>query len=264
MKRTAVVLVEMRRTLRAPWGATAILLTAVFLSCLVGSVANAGEVPTAEEILARAIAHHDPGDRFLSEPWCLTFRETRPGASDRHTEILVDEPGERFRMVRRAEHEIAGVLDRERCEMTLDGRSDLTAAEREAHRVSCERLRLMRNYYVYLWGLPMKLRDPGTQLGTVQETEFEGKPVYGLRVTYDAEVGDDTWYFYFERQSAALVGYRFYHDESKNDGEVILLEGEHEAHGMRLPESRAWYTHQDDRHLGTDVLRSIESCPADG
>ena len=220
----------------------------------------ADEPPSADDLLALSIAHHDPDGRFLTGSWCLELRETRPNASDRRTEILVDVPGERFRMLRAAEHEVAGVIDGERCEMTLDGRSDVTEAEREGHGLSCERLRFMRNYYVYLWGLPMKLRDPGTHLGLVEETTFMGRPVYGLRVTYDAEVGGDTWYVYFDRDEAALVGYRFYHDEEKNDGEYIVLEGEHDAEGMRLPESRAWYTHQGERHLGTDILVSLDRC----
>lgn len=242
----------------------------VFLVALVSLPAAAADTPTAgmpatgapaaEDLLARSIAHHDPEGKFLTGAWCLTFRETRPGGSDRHSEILVDVPGERFKMLRKGEHEIAGVIDGERCEMTLDGRSDVTDAEREEHRLSCERLGFMRNYYVYLWGLPMKLHDPGTRLGKVEETTFEDQPVYGLRVTYDAEVGGDVWFFYFDRDSHALVGYRFFHDEEKNDGEYIVLEGEHEAHGMRLPESRAWYTHQDDRHLGTDILTSLDHC----
>ncbi|MEO1368819.1 MAG: hypothetical protein AAFX50_16715, partial [Acidobacteriota bacterium] len=63
-----------------------------------------------------------------------------------------------------------------------------------------------------------------------------------------------------DRGTAALVGYRFYHDASKNDGEYIVLEGEHAAHGMRLPEGRAWFTHQGDRHLGTDRLLRLSAC----
>lgn len=236
------------------------VIFAVLVSSLLAPAVIAGETPTADEVLARSIAHHDPEGRFLSRAWCLSFRETRPGASDRHSEILVDVVGERFRMKRKAEHEVAGLLDGERCEMTLDGRSELSEAEQEEHRISCERLGFMRNYYVYLWGLPMKLRDPGTRLGEVAATDFMGKPVYGLRVTYEIEVGEDIWYFYFDRKSAALVGYRFYHDEAKNDGEYIVLEGEHVSQEMRLPESRAWFTHQENRHLGTDILQSVESC----
>lgn len=237
-------------------------LLLVVVSTLFAIPASA-EAPSADDLLARSIAHHDPDGKFLTGTWCLTFRETRPGGSDRHSEILVDVPGERFKMLRKGEHEIAGVIDGEHCEMTLDGRSDVTDAEREEHRLSCERLGFMQNYYVYLWGLPMKLRDPGTHLGDVEATTFMDQPVYGLRVTYDADVGGDVWYFYFDRDSSALVGYRFYHDEEKNDGEYIVLEGEHEAHGMRLPESRAWYTHQEERHLGTDILVGLEHCGTD-
>ena len=41
----------------------------------------------------------------------------------------------------------------------------------------------------------MKLRDAGTRLGEVTETTFAEREVFGLRVTYEPEVGGDTWYF---------------------------------------------------------------------
>lgn len=215
------------------------------------------QAPTAEELLTRSIAYHDPQGRFLTEAHRLQFLETRPDGADRHSEVLVDVAGGRFHMKRAGEHEIAGVLAPGKCEMTLDGRSEVSEEERAEHRLSCERLQQMRNYYTYLWGLPMKLRDPGTILGRVTSTTFEEKPVYDLKVTYDEGIGADVWYFYFDRESYALIGYRFYHDEAKNDGEVILLAGEEEAEGLRLPKSRTWRTHQDDRLLGTDSLLSV-------
>jgi hypothetical protein len=215
------------------------------------------EVPTAEELLALSIAYHDPDGLFFSEPHRLYFLETRPGGADRRSEVLIDIPGEQFEMVRAGEHEIAGEVGPGVCRMTLDGRTEVSEAEQKEHRLSCERLKFMRNYYIYLWGLPMKLRDPGTRLGKVSATTFEDKPVYGLRVTYDDAVGEDIWYFYFDQVSHALAGYRFYHDEAKNDGEVILLEGEVAADGMRLPKRRTWITHGDERLLGTDTLLAI-------
>ncbi len=217
----------------------------------------ASALPSAEDLLEASIAYHDPEGRFLTLAHRLWFLETRPQGPDRRSEVLVDVPGERFEMVRAGEHEVAGVLGPGQCAMTLDGRAEVSAEEREEHRLSCERLKLMRNYYTYLWGLPMKLRDPGTQLGRVSETTFAEREVYDLRVTYSQEVGKDIWYFYFDRQTYALVGYRFYHDEAKNDGEVILLDGEVVAEGLRLPKRRTWITHADDRTLGTDILLAI-------
>ena len=117
---------------------------------------------------------------------------------------------------------------------------------------------MMRNYYTYLYGLPMKLKDPGTQLPSeTAVTTFQGQDVFALRVTYDENVGTDTWYFYFHPRTFALVGYRFYHDESKADGEYIILEGESISGNVRLPKVRKWYTNMEDRHLGTDTVTGI-------
>ncbi len=234
--------------------------TALPLSLFVAllSVPAAAELPPADELLDRAIAYHDPEGLFLSQTHQLSFLETRPGGPDRETEARIDVAGGRFEIVRRGEAEVAGVIGDGRCVMTLDGRSEVSEEEREKYRLGCDRLELLRDYYTYLWGLPMKLRDPGTRLGPVTETRFADREVLGLRVTYDPEVGGDVWYFYFDPESFALTGYRFYHDEAKGDGEYIVLDGELEASRMRLPKRRAWYTHQGDRHLGTDTLTTLE------
>lgn len=223
---------------------------------LATSSVAAAQPPSATELLDRSIAYHDPGGRLLTEPLRLGLLEVRPEGAEERSEIVIDVQGERFE-IRRPQTGVAGIVDPSQCVMTLHGRSELTDEERTKHRASCKQLKRTRDYYTYLWGLPMKLRDPGTRLGGVTETTFDGRDVYGLRVTYDSEVGGDIWYFYFDRQSFAMMGYRFYHDEAKNDGEYITLEGEFEGEGLRLPKRRAWYTHQDDRLLGTDVLMAI-------
>jgi hypothetical protein len=91
----------------------------------------------------------------------------------------------------------------------------------------------------------------------VKEATFDERPAYELEVTYDAEVGSDSWYFYLDKETKALVGYRFYHDKTANDGEYITLEGEATGAGIRLPRERKWYRHQDGGFLGTDTIRSI-------
>jgi len=144
----------------------------------------------------------------------------------------------------------------------LNGSAEISDAKREEHRLDCDRVVLYRDYYTYLWGMPMKLRDPGTRLDPgVSDAVFQGRQVKSLRVTYDPEVGGDTWYFYFDPDSAALVGYRFFHDESANDGEYIVLEGEVSGGGLRLPKARTWFTNAEDRLLGTDTLTGLDAAP---
>nr|WP_262709923.1 DUF6503 family protein [Allomuricauda onchidii] len=110
-------------------------------------------------------------------------------------------------------------------------------------------------HYTYLYGLPMKLKDPGTILSDkVQTKTFKGKEYLVLKVNYEGGVGDDVWYFYFDPKSYAMEVYQFYHAELENDGEYILLEGLEEINGILMPKTRLWYYNKDDKFLGTDIL----------
>ena len=101
----------------------------------------------------------------------------------------------------------------------------------------------------------MKLKDPGTHLDPeVQSKNFKGKAYLVLKVTYDESVGKDVWYFYFDPDNYAMEVYQFFHDESKNDGEYILLSELENVARIKMPKIRSWYYNSDDKHLGTDVL----------
>ena len=216
-------------------------------------------------LLEQSIAFHDPDESFSTGVFRLEIAESRPDGSERSTEIVIDAGGGTFgyraeRQGRRIEAEIEG----SECAVTLDGSSEINAEDVETYGLTCERLQRLRNYYTYLWGLPMKLRDAGTILRReARSTTFLGSRVDELGVTYDSEVGSDTWYFYLDPGSRALVGYRFYHEEAVNDGEYIVLEGELSAGGLRLPKRRTWYTNDGDELLGTDTVMSITRLDGD-
>lgn len=225
--------------------------------------ADSSEVPAASVVVERSIAYHDPRGHWADAGFQLSFRETRPDGSERHTRVRFDNSLDAFEILTdRAEAQIEGLLAGDECLWTLDGSTEFSEKEQEEYRLTCERLRWLRNYYTYLWGQPMKLDDPGTRIDPrATIASYQDQQVWSVRVTYDESVGADTWYFYFDQQTYALVGYRFYHDEANNDGEYIVLEGETEASGMKIPTRRSWYTHAEDRHLGDDILTAIEIEP---
>ncbi|MEM8931393.1 MAG: DUF6503 family protein [Acidobacteriota bacterium] len=237
------------------------LLAFLLTWCTASATTSDGELPTAEELLTRSIAYHDPNGVFLTRSHHLTFAETRADGSERPALLEVDVGGERFAIERGGEHVWRAELDDTSCTVTFDGRpaDAFSTEERQEHRLDCDRATMMRNYYVYLWGMPMKLRDPGTHLGAVEAQIFEDRPVHALRVTYDEAVGTDIWTFYFDRSTAALVGYRFDRADPSRDGETIIFDGEVEGAGLRLPASRAWFMNADRRYLGTDTLVAIEA-----
>jgi len=230
------------------------MITLLFCLLLVNAIL--AQSPSPEELLDNSIAYHDPARQWKKQKITLALTETRPSGSDRNSIVTWHPKKGVFTLDRTVDGvRTEQTFDGKECMFKLNGKTDLTEAELEEHRLNCERTQVMRDYYTYLWGLPMKLKDPGTNLESVEETTFQDQEVYALQVTYAPEVGSDTWYFYFDKSNNALVGYRFYHDESKNNGEYITLEGEAQVEKMRLPKTRKWYMNADDEYLGADTLR---------
>ena len=119
----------------------------------------------------------------------------------------------------------------------------------------CARAARMRNYYIYLWGLPMKLMDEGTVLAEeTKEVVYNGIPCYGISVAYE----EDEWTYFLARDNYRMIAYMFFKPRGQEKGEYILLENEIEVNGIKIPKERSWYTLPDSVFLGTDILVGYE------
>ena len=211
---------------------------------------------SGSELLKKSMEFHDPQNHWSKKKVSFSFLETRPDGSQRKTNLKIN-PVKNFVEIRQKKegHEIIYSINADEANILLDGRRFFSENDRDTFGLTQERALILRNYYTYLYGLPMKLKDPGTNINPeVIETKFQDQPVYALKVTYDPKVGADTWYFYFAKNNFQLTGYRFFHDEAKGDGEYIILDKLITIAGMNLPQIRKWYTNQDDKFLGTDKI----------
>ena len=215
-----------------------------------------GQGISAEDLLKKSIAYHDPNGQWATFEGQLIVEMETPSRPLRHTELEISLPNNYFKSdVQQDGVTTTSVWDKGKCQHFFEGDSDISEDIAEKYRLNCERTNKMRNYYTYLYGLPMKLQDPGTRLyPIVEKKEFMDDTYYCLRVDYDEAVGTDRWYFYFDTATYQLRHYKFYHDETQNDGEYILLADEVVLNGMRLPKIRSWYTNADNTFLGTDTL----------
>ncbi|MFS4416119.1 DUF6503 family protein [Maribacter sp. 2307ULW6-5] len=211
---------------------------------------------TGKALLEKAIAHHDPQNQWPTFTGALAIVMTTPDGKERHSRIALDLPRQYYKSeVLQGGDTIVGTLHKTACSITLNGSPDIPEQDRKRLGISCERVEKMRNYYTYLYGLPMKLKDPGTHLDPkVERVRFNQKEYLRLRASYDPEVGTDTWYFYFDPDSFAMEAYQFFHDETKNDGEYILLSETMTVNAIKMPKIRSWHYNRDGGHLGTDVL----------
>jgi len=214
---------------------------------------------TAKELLDCSIAYHDPYGSWERGAFAITEFASRPDGTGHRNVLRFDNARSRFELDSSVDgRALTLVVENDMVVARLDGKANVSADELERHRLKPAQVLSRRNRDLYLWGLPMKLRDPGTRLDPrVKETHFEGRTVYQLRVTYDARVGSDVWYFFLDRETCALVGHRFHHDESAGDGEYAVLSEEVSGQGLRLPRVRRWYTNKDKEPVITHTILSV-------
>ncbi len=207
-------------------------------------------------LLAKSIDYHDPNSAWVSFRGTFLITMETPNNSNRHSEVSLDLPANYFKIIVKKDDTVyEQLLDKGDCQLSLNGSDNITEEDAKKYRLNCDRAIMMKNYYTYLYGLPMKLRDNGTILHPiVLKKPFQGKEYLVLKVTYEEKVGKDIWYFYFDPVTYAMEVYQFFHDESLNDGEYILLDGIEEVKGMMIPKKRSWFTNKENRLLGTDIL----------
>lgn len=215
---------------------------------------------SGSELLDKTIYFHDPNNQWGSFEGTFQVVMETPAQAKRKSMIFLDIPKGMFALdVEKDSLTYAYRLNKDSCNILVNDK-EASEKELEEFKLSCERASMYKNYYTYLYGLPMKLKDPGTLVHPKVETRrFKGKEYLVLRVDYEKEVGDDRWYFYFDPKTYAMEVYQFFHDEAKNDGEYILLEGIETINGIKMPKTRAWYYNTDGKYLGADTLAPIRS-----
>ncbi|MEM6772481.1 MAG: DUF6503 family protein, partial [Bacteroidota bacterium] len=204
---------------------------------------------SADSLLVRSIRYHDPEGNWGKKPHIINIAESRPGGGARHSRLTMYPAENDFDLVQtRGADKIQLRFVDGTFSATHQGRMEIKPEDRKRLRLTQENTIWLRNYYTYLFGLPMKLQDAGTQvLPNVHKVWFQGRQLLELEVHYAPETGKDVWFFYFNPESYKLEGYAFYHeDKGPGTGEYIVLEGEAIVDKMRLPAERHWYfTHNN-------------------
>ena len=210
---------------------------------------------SGQQLLDKAIGYHDPSSAWPTFNGTLAVSMVMPEGQAREREIQINLPQEYFSVRVKTDTLVTTyTLDKDICETSV---KEIPA---NSKRTPCETAQLYKNYYTYLFGLPMKLKDPGTIISDYAINQhFKGKDYLMLRANYKKEVGSDIWQFYFDPTTYAMEVYQFFkadpQGEGKNTGEYILLKDIKTISGIKFPKQRAWYYNKDDGYLGTDILQ---------
>ena len=227
----------------------------ITLIVLFTSIISFSQEITGNQLLEKAIKFHDPNGNWETFKGELFVTMEMPKSSPRKSRIRINLP-EQYFLVKAVKDTIVTeyAIHKGDCSMAINGNTNPSEELKKKHGLSCERANLYKNYYTYLYGLPMKLKDEGTIIEEkVERKTFKGKEYLVLKATYSKEVGKDTWYFYFDPETYAMEVYQFF-KEAKDSGEYIILTGLETINGVKMPKNRAWYYNKDNGYLGTDIL----------
>ena len=212
-----------------------------------------GQTLTASQLLEKAIAYHDPNGKWETFAGDFTVLLETPDGKERKSVITINLPKQYFNVSTTQNGKVSfREINATNCRFSNE---DSTTTETTISDEACARTVMFKNYYTYLYGLPMKLKDPETHIDpVVQKKTFKGKEYLVIRASYDQEVGSDIWQFYFNPKTYAMEVYQFFKGPEETTGEYILLTDEMEIGGIKMPKDRAWYYNKDNGYLGTDKL----------
>lgn len=216
-----------------------------------------GQSLSATELIEKSIQVHDPKNEWKKFKDELIIAQSRPDGKTSKRIIYLNNKKNHFKFNGDyPEGTLTYIVDKKGARYSWNGARDTSNDLKEKYKISDDRATMYHHYYSYMYGMPMKLlSDPGTIITpSVEEVTFKGDVYWRVKVNYDPEVGKDVWYFYFNPKTYELELYQFFHDESKNDGEYILMEGWKSFGQLRLPEKLQWYYNADDVFLGEDRL----------
>ena len=208
-----------------------------FIILSITFLAFQGYSQSAKEILAKTINYHDPRGEWKTLKATFEYAEKQPDGVVRKTILKLDNAANSH-YINRGDEEAYQVNGKYDVEVLIGDKEP-------------ERGKMLRGYYVYLWGLPMKLHDEGTKLmKEVTDENIKGTDCYGIRVVYEKE----NYAFFINKDNFQMVAYQFIKNDGTGKGENIYLEGEVKVASMRIPKARSWYTIPEDKFLGTDEL----------
>ena len=234
----------------------------LLLCCFVSIFAQAillGQSKVAfsgKELLSKSIAFHDPKGNWSKFHQKLFFHAKEPQDTAIYEQVFLDNRYSFFGHSSKIEGKLVekGMIDTMYFSR-IDGDTAISLEIRKKNRVTQRAIKMARNSYLFLYGLPMKMQDKGIIITEeVKMDTFNKKSYYVIKADFEKGVGNDSWYLYINPTTFAMEGYRFYHNRKPNDGEFIICEGILDVQGIKIPKIRTWYSNENGEYIATDIV----------
>ncbi|MFT6717105.1 MAG: hypothetical protein ACJA0Q_001756 [Saprospiraceae bacterium] len=197
---------------------------------------------TGEDIVNASIKFHDPEGKWntLNADFVFESNFSFNDSTPEKLHININVPNNAFRYTN-LNRNVDLTYNQDSCEV-LKGNA------------TCDGYHWTKNFYTYVWGLPMKLKDPSTviqqkfNLDTIQQI-----PLYVVSIPYENE----NYKFYFDQKNYELKCFSFLKNKGELKGEFIMLSGIHEYDGIKFPKHKRWEHLITKELIGTNEVLSV-------
>jgi hypothetical protein len=115
---------------------------------------------SGDELLEKAIQFHDPNGKWETFEGSFLVRIKIPNSAPRESNIQINVSKEYVSVkVIRDTFSAVYTMRKGVCTAAINGNDNPSEALKKKYSLSCERVKMYKNYYTYLYGLPMKLKD---------------------------------------------------------------------------------------------------------
>jgi hypothetical protein len=232
----------------------------ILLSCLfLFSYCNSAKKP-GQQLIEKTISYHDPEGNWPKLKTRLYLSSTDTAGKENPFQLEIDnETGYFCHVTNKDGKEIVKGVSKGKDFFLIDGKTEFSEEDRKKYKLNSESVKSVQNFYGFLYGLPMKLRDKGANISdTTSSEKFNGKTYQTIQVTYDPGMGKEVWTFFLDPKTSAMEAYRFMFSAGSDEGEYILLDETLTIDDIKIPKVRKWHFVKGNKYLGTDNLLKAE------
>jgi hypothetical protein len=191
-----------------------------------------------QSILEKSIAFHDPSNQWetFRDSFKLTSNSKWSEWKDEHLQIMIDVPHNTVKY-HNIEKKVKCLFEQDSSFALIDS-------------CDCSPYNSWtKDFYTYIWGLPMKLKDPKTTI-----TQLPNKIMFFEDSCYvlQTEYSNEQWEYYISDEDYYLAGFRF-EKKDGSGGEIVRNVGIENWNGINTPLKRVWFE-LNESLVGTDVF----------
>lgn len=206
---------------------------------------------SSREIVEASINYHDP-----NRMWAKLHHDFKVQSSrDTLTLKLYSDQGmvEWTQKLNDGRFITAGYVS-DSCFVKIDGKSIEPQGKIDNLLLDCPQIISRSNYFLYMYGLPMKLEDAQAVIDPVPEkVYFLDKEYWRIKVHYNSPNGD-RWQFYFDTDSFRFEIAQYFHSEHGDISEYIVFDSPLKVGQMVLPARHNWYLFKNRQFIGSEML----------